>query len=97
MTGKLEELLLFGIGSALLAKEKLEKAGQDVFDRREENMEKARDFLNQSIEKGSAEREQIRCMIKDVLREAINELGLATKEDIAELRREIIAGIPPEM
>ncbi|OGT99489.1 MAG: hypothetical protein A2079_06505 [Geobacteraceae bacterium GWC2_48_7] len=97
MTGKLEELLLFGIGSALLTKEKLEKAGQDVFDRREESMEKARDFLDQSIEKGSAEREQIRCMIKNVLRDAINELGLATKEDIAELKREIFARSPLEM
>ena len=97
MTGKLEELLLFGIGSALLTKEKLEKAGQDVFDRREESMEKARDFLDQSIEKGSAEREQIRGMIKNVLRDAINELGLATKEDIAELKREIFARSPLEM
>ena len=97
MTGKLEELLLFGIGSALLTKEKLEKAGQDVFDRREESMEKARDFLDQSIEKGSAEREQIRGMIKNVLRDAINELGLATKEDIADLKREIFARTPLEM
>lgn len=97
MTGKLEELLLFGIGSVLLTKEKLEKTGHDVFDRREESMEKARDFLDQSIEKGSAEREQIRAMIKNLLRDAINELGLATKDDIAELKREIFARTPLEM
>lgn len=92
MTGKLEELLLFGIGSALLAKEKIEKTGQDVM-----SVEKAREFFNQSIEKGSSEREQVRRMLKDLLREAVTELGLATKEDIAELKREVFARTPLEM
>lgn len=94
MADKLEELFLIGVGSALLAKEKMEKVGQDMLERREESKEKAREFFNRSLEKGSSEREEVRSMLKNLLREATSELGLATKEDIDELKRELAARTP---
>lgn len=89
MKEKLEQLFYFGLGSALMAKEKLEQAGESAKGLKEENERKAREFFDQAVAKGSEEREQIKGSIKTLLKEAIDELGLATKADLDALRAEL--------
>ncbi len=89
MKEKLEQLFYFGIGSALLAKEKLEQAGNSAKSIKEENDRKAREFFDEAVAKGSEEREQLKGSIKEILKEAIDELGLATKADLDALRQEL--------
>jgi polyhydroxyalkanoate synthesis regulator phasin len=89
MKAQLEQLFYFGLGSALLAKEKLEKAGESAGIFRDENDRKARDFFEQAVAKGSDERQQLKESIKEMLKEAIDELGLATRADIEALRAEL--------
>jgi len=89
MKEKLEQLFYFGLGSALMAKEKLEQAGESAKELKEENERKAREFFDQAVAKGSEEREQIKGGIKALLKEAIDELGLATKADLEALREEL--------
>lgn len=89
MKEKLEQLFYFGLGSALMAKEKLEQAGESAKGLKEENERKAREFFDQAVAKGSEEREQIKGSIKTLLKEAIDELGLATKADLDALREEL--------
>lgn len=89
MKEKLEQLFYFGLGSALMAKEKLEQAGESAKELKEENERKAREFFDQAVAKGSEEREQIKGSIKALLKEAIDELGLATKADLEALREEL--------
>lgn len=89
MKEKLEQLFYFGLGSVLLAKEKIEQAGESAKEMKEENDRKAREFFEQAVAKGSEEREQIKGSIKTLLKEAINELGLATKADLDALRAEL--------
>ncbi len=89
MKEKLEQLLYFGLGSALMAKEKIEKAGESTKGLREESDRKAREFFGQAVAKGSEEREQLKGSIKELLKEAIEELGLATRADMDELREEL--------
>jgi polyhydroxyalkanoate synthesis regulator phasin len=89
MKDKLEQLFYFGLGSALLAKEKIEQAGESARGCREESDRKARDFFEQAVAKGSAERDQLKGNIKELLKEAIDELGLATRADLEALRAEL--------
>ena len=89
MKEKLEQLFYFGLGSALLAKEKIEQAGESAKGMKEENDRKAREFFEQAVAKGSEEREQIKGSMKTLLKEAIDELGLATKADLDALRAEL--------
>jgi len=89
MKDKLENLFYFGLGSMLLAKEKLEQAGESAKSAKEENESKAREFFDQAVAKGSEEREQVKGNIKELLKEAIDELGLATRADIEALRNEL--------
>jgi polyhydroxyalkanoate synthesis regulator phasin len=89
MKDKLENLFYFGLGSILLAKEKIEQAGESAKSMKEDNEQKAREFFDQAVAKGSEEREQVKGNIKELLKEAIDELGLATKADIETLRNEL--------
>lgn len=89
MKDKLEQLFFFGLGSALLAKERIEQAGQAACQQREENERRAREFFDQAVARGSEEREQFRTCIKEMLKEAVDELGLATRADLEALREEV--------
>jgi polyhydroxyalkanoate synthesis regulator phasin len=89
MKDKLENLFYFGLGSILLAKEKIEQAGESAKDMKEENDRKAREFFDQAVAKGSEERDQFKGNVKELLKEAIAELGLATKADLEALRDEL--------
>ena len=89
MQEKLEQLFYFGLGSALLAKEKIEQAGETARSCKGESDRKAREFFDQAVAKGSEERQQVKGHIKELLKEAINELGLATRADMEALREEL--------
>lgn len=89
MKEKLEQLFYFGLGSALMAKEKLEQAGESAKGAKEENERKAREFFDQAVAKGSEERGRLKDEMKVLLKEAMDELGLATKADLDALREEL--------
>ncbi|MHB8057391.1 MAG: phasin family protein [Desulfuromonadaceae bacterium] len=89
MKNKLEQLFYFGLGSALMAKEKIEQAGESARSSMEDRDQKAREFFDQAVAKGSEEREQVKGNIKELLKEAIDELGLATRADVDALREEL--------
>ena len=89
MKDKLEQLFYFGLGSALMAKEKIEQAGESTRNLREEGDRKAREFFDQAVAKGSEEREQVKSNVKELLKEVIDELGLATRADLDALREEL--------
>lgn len=89
MKNKLEQLFYFGLGSALMAKEKIEEASESARSRKEEGDQKAREFFDQAVAKGSEEREQVKESIRELLKEAVDELGLATRADVDALREEL--------
>ena len=84
MKPTLESLVYFGIGSALLAKEKLEKGSATARESLDASEQKAREFFEQAVAKGSSEREQVKNNLREVLKEVIAELGLVTKADLEE-------------
>jgi len=89
MREKLEQLFYFGLGSALMVKEKLEHAGESAKSMKDENERKAREFFDQAVARGSEEQEQVKRNIKEIIKEVIDEMGLATKADLDELRNEL--------
>jgi polyhydroxyalkanoate synthesis regulator phasin len=90
MIDKFEQLFYFGLGSALLVKEKIETAGETTRGLRAEGDRKAREFFDKAVAKGSEERNQVKENIKELIREAIDELGLATRADMDALREELV-------
>ncbi len=89
MEKSLEQLFYFALGSALAVKEKVEKNSEE-FRAAADNAEKnAREFFDQMAKKGEEEKGQFREMLKGVMKEVIDDLGLATREDLDQLRKDL--------
>lgn len=90
MKDNLEKIIYFGLGSALLAKEKIDQARVSVRSIKEGGDRKTREIYEEVVAKGDVEREHLKGSIKEILKEAADELGLATRADIESLREELV-------
>nr|WP_320113842.1 hypothetical protein [uncultured Desulfuromonas sp.] len=89
MENKLEQLFYVALGGALAAKEQIEKNSEELKEWQGKAENTARTFLDDLAEKGAEERESLRQTLKGLLKEVIDELGLATKEDLEQLKKEL--------
>jgi polyhydroxyalkanoate synthesis regulator phasin len=84
----LHNLLYTGIGAAALMKEKVEKEMQKLQEEGKIKTSDAKSFLESIEQKGKDEEKRFKEELKSALKEVIEELGLATKEDLAKLKEE---------
>jgi len=89
MDNKLEQLLFTFLGAALMVKEKLETGNEEMKGWQEKSEAQARACLDDMAERGESEKEKVRNMFKQMLKEVIEELNLATKEDLEKLKHEL--------
>jgi len=82
-----KELLYFGVGSALLAKEKVEEELQKLVDKGKVSKDEVKKILEEAKKRGEEEEKRAKREMKRLIKEAIKELGLATKKDIEELKK----------
>ncbi|EPR35652.1 hypothetical protein dsat_1993 [Alkalidesulfovibrio alkalitolerans DSM 16529] len=80
------DLLYLGLGAATMAKERLEGVFKELEKQGQISREEMEKFLDEVKAKGASERESMEKMIRDKVHEAVAEMGLATKKDIAELK-----------
>lgn len=81
----LKEILYTGLGGALLLKERVEDELKHFEEKGKLSKEDAKKFMEELKARGEAEETIIRDEIKHAVKDAISELGLATKEDIERL------------
>jgi len=84
----LHNLLYTGIGAAALMKEKVEKEMQKLQEEGKIKTSDAKSFLESIEQKGKDEEKRFKEELKSALKEVIEELGIATKEDLAKLKEE---------
>lgn len=89
MDSKLEQLFYFAIGSALAVKDKLEKNSDDVKAWQAKAEESAKEVFEDLAQRGEQEKEAVRTMMKELLRDVVKELDLATKADLEALKNEL--------
>jgi polyhydroxyalkanoate synthesis regulator phasin len=82
----IQELLTTGLGGALLLKERVDEEIAKLQERGKLSKEEAQTFLDGLKTRGQEEEEKLKQHIKEALKEAIDELGLATKADIEALK-----------
>jgi len=85
----LKDLIYIGLGGALLAKEKVEKELSELVDKGKLNKEEAQSFIDKAKVKGEEEEKEFNAHLKEVIKETLDEMGLATKEDIKTLIKEM--------
>ena len=89
MDKKLEQLFYAVLGGALAVKEKLDNSNEEIKAWQEKSEENAREFFDEMAQRGEKEKDQFKAMFKDVLKEIVEELNLATKEDLENLKKEL--------
>ncbi|MEA3419259.1 MAG: hypothetical protein U9Q90_07650 [Campylobacterota bacterium] len=85
----LKDLIYIGLGGALLAKERVEKELNELVEKGKLNKEEAQKFIDDAKAKGEEEEQEFKSHLKEVIKETFEEMGVATKEDIKELKKEI--------
>ena len=85
----LQELFNTSVGFATIFKEKVEDELSKLEEKGKIKKDDAKSFLKSIEAKGKEEDERIKQKIKTTLKEVIDELGLATKEDIEKLKEDL--------
>lgn len=85
----LKELLHTGVGVASIIHEKMEEEITKLEKKGKIKKDDAKSFLESLEEKGKEEDTKMKEHLKATLKEIINELGLATKDDLAKLKKEL--------
>lgn len=86
-----QDLLKMGLGAMFIAKEKVEKLVDESIKQGELSKEQGEEFLEKFRKELSEKSEEADKKIKEEVHKELKALGVATKEDIASLRREITA------
>jgi len=80
------DLLHIGLGAAYMAKERVEAQLKDLEQLGTISRDEMNRFIQEAQERADKEKEALDVRIKEKVSEAARELGLATKEDIAEIK-----------
>ena len=86
-----KDLLYIGLGAAYMAKDKMDELLGDLQERGKLSREEAEKFLDDAKERAAKERSDMETSLRTALREAVAELGLATKDDVEALKKLIKA------
>lgn len=84
----LRDLLYTGIGAASVIKSKVEEELKVLEEKGKIKTDDAKSFLESIEKKGKEEELKVKEQIKDMLKEVIEELGIATKADLENLKKE---------
>ncbi len=85
----LKELIYTGLGGAILLKEKVEKELEVLQKEGKIKTDDMKSFLESLESKGKDEEDAIKTKIKDIVKELIDELNIATKDDLEKLKEEM--------
>lgn len=82
-----KDLFYAGAGALMLFKDKAEEELQKMMDKGKVSKDEVREFMEKAKEKGSEEEDRFKEEMKKLFKEMADDLGLATKEDIEEIKR----------
>lgn len=86
-----ENLVKMGLGAMLIAKDKAEELIEEAKKRGDLSKEEAKKAIDELKKEAKEKSETLQEQIKKEIHDELKELGVATKEDLASIRREITA------
>jgi polyhydroxyalkanoate synthesis regulator phasin len=85
MTSLLEKSILTGLGLLSMTREKAQEIIDDLSHEGEVQKSEAKKWVDQLTDRGQEERDALRKLVRDEMKKVLDEMGLATKEDIQKL------------
>ena len=89
MKETLKNILYTGIGIAFLTKEKVEELKADLIEKGKMSQEEGRQFVDDLLRRSEKARDQLDLWINKRVEERIAQFDLATRDDLADLRRTV--------
>ena len=80
------DLLYMGLGAAFMAKDKMQEFLDEMEKRGALSQSEAKTFLEDAKARALKEEEALNVRIRDELKKVLDGMGLATKEDVAEIK-----------
>jgi polyhydroxyalkanoate synthesis regulator phasin len=80
-----ERSVLAGIGVLSMTHEKAQKIVDELIRRGEVQKDEAKDWVDSLVQRGDEERQSLRKLIRDEVKSTLDELGLATKQELQDL------------
>jgi polyhydroxyalkanoate synthesis regulator phasin len=81
----LEKGFLAGIGLLSMTREKAQKIMEELSHEGELQKNEVKEWVDQLSNRGEEERQALRKLVRDELKKVLDEMGLATREDIQKL------------
>lgn len=85
----LKNVVYAGIGAAFLTKEKIEELKGELIEKGKMSQEEGKQFVDDLLRKSEKAKDQLDLWINKRVEDRVNQLNLATKDEIAELQRKI--------
>ncbi len=85
MKSLLEKGFLAGIGLLSMTREKAQQVIDELTQEGEVQKNEVKEWVDQLSSRGEEERQALRKLVRDELKKVLDEMGLATKEDIQKL------------
>jgi len=81
--------LLTGVGIGLMTKEKIEQAARKIAEDAKMSEDETKKFVAELKKSSDKTREEVESHIQEQIREAVRKMGLVTKSDFEELKKQI--------
>ena len=85
MKSLLEKSFLVGTGLLSMTREKAQQVIEELSQEGEFQKNEVKDLVDQLSSRGEEERQALRKLIRDEMKKVMDEMGLATKDDIQKL------------
>ncbi len=89
MKETLKNILYTGIGIAFLTKDKIEELKADLVEKGRISQEEGRQFVDDLLRRSEKARDQLDLWINKRVEERIEQFNLATRDELADLRRQV--------
>ena len=85
----MKNVVYAGVGAAFLTKEKIEELNRELVEKGKMTQEEGRKFVEELIKKSENAKDQLELWISQRVEDKIKQLDLATKDELADLRRQV--------
>ncbi len=87
----IKKAMLTGLGVASLTKEKVEEVANDFIEKGKMTEQEGKKLVDELMARSEESKEDIKKQVDELVGKAIDKMDIATKDDIAALRAEILA------
>jgi len=89
MKDMLKNVLYAGVGAAFLTKEKIEELNGELIEKGKLTREEGKQFVDDLIKRSEKAKDELELWINKRVEERVNQLDLATKDEVADLKRQV--------